>query len=86
MDAPVIQYARTTDGLSIAYYAIGDGAPPLVYLTPGSHLEREWAYPEQRAWLQRLAQNHRLFRFDTRGDRTLGPHPGVRSGECDTRH
>jgi pimeloyl-ACP methyl ester carboxylesterase len=91
MDAPVIQYARTTDGLSIAYYAIGDGAPPLVYLTPGSHLEREWAYPEQRAWLQRLAQNHRLIRFDARGiglsDRTqvFAPENATRDIEAVVR-
>jgi pimeloyl-ACP methyl ester carboxylesterase len=64
---PVIQYARTTDGVNIAYHAIGDGAPPLVYLTPVSHLEREWQYPEQRAWLERLAQHHRLIRLDFRG-------------------
>jgi pimeloyl-ACP methyl ester carboxylesterase/DNA-binding CsgD family transcriptional regulator len=63
---PVIQYARTSDGVNIAYYAIGDG-PPLVYLTPGSHLEREWQYPEQRAWLERLAARFRLVRLDSRG-------------------
>jgi pimeloyl-ACP methyl ester carboxylesterase/DNA-binding CsgD family transcriptional regulator len=65
MEAPV-QYARTSDGVSIAYYAIGQGQP-LVYMAPGSHLEREWQYPEQRAWLERLASGHRLIRFDHRG-------------------
>jgi pimeloyl-ACP methyl ester carboxylesterase/DNA-binding CsgD family transcriptional regulator len=64
---PVIQYAKTNDGVNIAYYAIGDGEPPLVYLTPGSHLEREWEYSEQRSWLERLAKNYRLIRFDCRG-------------------
>jgi len=63
---PVIKYAKTTDGVNIAYYAIGAGSP-LIYLTPRSHLEREWRYPEQRAWLDRLAENHRLFRYDRRG-------------------
>jgi hypothetical protein len=33
---PAIQYARTSDGVSIAYYAIGEG-PPLVYIVPCSH-------------------------------------------------
>jgi pimeloyl-ACP methyl ester carboxylesterase/DNA-binding CsgD family transcriptional regulator len=65
MDAP-IQYARTGDGVSIAYYAIGEGTP-LIYIAPGSHLEREWQYPEQRAWLEQLAATHRLIRFDHRG-------------------
>src|SRR4030095_16156477 len=63
---PQIQYARTSDGVSIAYYAIGQG-PPLLYIAPGSHLEREWEYPEQRAWLERLASNHRLIRVAPRG-------------------
>jgi pimeloyl-ACP methyl ester carboxylesterase/DNA-binding CsgD family transcriptional regulator len=63
---PVIRYAKTGDGVNIAYYAIGVG-PPLLYLTPRSHLEREWEYPEQRAWLERLAESRRLIRFDRRG-------------------
>lgn len=40
---------------------------PLIYMTPRSHLQREWEYPEQRTWLERLAQNRRLIRFDRRG-------------------
>jgi pimeloyl-ACP methyl ester carboxylesterase/DNA-binding CsgD family transcriptional regulator len=63
---PSIQYARTDDGVNIAYYSIGEG-PPLVYLAPISHLEAEWRYPEQRAWLERLAEHHRLIRLDFRG-------------------
>jgi pimeloyl-ACP methyl ester carboxylesterase/DNA-binding CsgD family transcriptional regulator len=63
---PVIQYAKTNDGVNIAYYVIGAG-PALVYLTPGSHLEREWQYPEQRAWLERLAARNRVIRLDCRG-------------------
>jgi pimeloyl-ACP methyl ester carboxylesterase len=63
---PAIQYARTSDGVSIAYHAIGEG-PPLVYIAPGSHLEREWQYPEQREWLEELAGDNRLIRYDHRG-------------------
>jgi pimeloyl-ACP methyl ester carboxylesterase len=67
--APPIQYTQTSDAVSIAYYAIGEG-PPLIYL-PGSgglsHLTREWQYPEQRAWLERLAASRRLIRLDHRG-------------------
>jgi pimeloyl-ACP methyl ester carboxylesterase/DNA-binding CsgD family transcriptional regulator len=64
MDAP-IQYARTSDNISIAYYCMGEGYP-LVYIAPGSHLERELQYPEQRAWAERLAADYRLIRFDHR--------------------
>jgi pimeloyl-ACP methyl ester carboxylesterase len=62
MDAPV-RYTRTSDGVDIAYYAIGRGLP-LVYIAPGSHREREWQYREQRLWLERLAARYRLIRFD----------------------
>ncbi len=74
---PRIQYARTLDGANIAYCAIGDG-PPLVYLHWGclGHLAREWQYPEQRHWCERLAAHRRVIRLDHRGtglsDRDLG--------------
>jgi pimeloyl-ACP methyl ester carboxylesterase/DNA-binding CsgD family transcriptional regulator len=61
-----VQYAKTSDGINIAYYAIGEGMP-LVSLTPGSHLERQWQYPEQREWFTRLAAKTRLIRLDHRG-------------------
>ena len=66
---PRIQYARTSDNVDIAYYGIGNGEP-LVALAGGgglSHLAREWQYPEQRAWIERLASHHRVFRLDHRG-------------------
>lgn len=66
MDAPRIRYAKTNDGVNIAYYVIGNG-PPLVSLTPGSHLERQWQYPEQRAWFTQLAAELKLVRLDHRG-------------------
>jgi len=66
MDAPPIQYAKTADGVSIAYYAIGEG-PPLVYLNPLAHLQLGWLRSDEREWYQRLAQGRRLIRLDTRG-------------------
>jgi pimeloyl-ACP methyl ester carboxylesterase len=75
---PRIQYARTSDGVSIAYHAIGDG-PALVYLIPVSLLVKEWAYPEQRAWLERLAQHHRVIRLDSRGIGLSDRHVGFES-------
>jgi pimeloyl-ACP methyl ester carboxylesterase len=63
---PSIQYAKTSDGVNIAYYVMGNGAP-LVSLTPGSHLDRQWQYPEQRAWFTRLAATAQLVRLDHRG-------------------
>jgi hypothetical protein len=86
MDAPV-RYTWTSDGVNIAAYAIGDG-PPLVYIASGSHLEREWQYPKQRLWLERLAAGYKLLRFDHRGnalsdrDAEYSPDDAVRDIEA----
>jgi hypothetical protein len=44
MTEPQIRYAKTSDGVSIAYYVIGQG-PTLVYMPfmPFSHVELEWS-------------------------------------------
>jgi pimeloyl-ACP methyl ester carboxylesterase len=64
---PPVQYARTSDGGNIAYYSIGTGAPPLVYIVPFSHVVQERQHPELRAWWAGLSANRRLVRFDRRG-------------------
>ncbi len=66
---PRIQYARTTDGVSIAYYTLGAGMPPLLYggMAPFSHVELEWQIPESRAFYENIAQKRKVVRFDSRG-------------------
>lgn len=66
--APRIRHAKTCDGVDIAYYGIGHGAP-LVYLPWGivSHTAQEWKHREQRHWLKRLASRRRVIRLDHRG-------------------
>jgi pimeloyl-ACP methyl ester carboxylesterase len=65
---PRIQYAKTSDGVSIAYWALGEGAP-LVYMPipPFSHIQLEWEIAECREWYLRLAKRHKLIRYDGRG-------------------
>ena len=65
---PRIQYAKTSDGVSIAYYAIGQG-PPLVWMPnmPGSHLQLEWRIPNLRRFYERVSQQWTLVRYDARG-------------------
>jgi len=65
---PRIQYAKTSDGVSIAYCVTGEGAP-LVHLGwfPLSHLQVEWQIPEFRRWYERLAAKRMLVRYDGRG-------------------
>ena len=76
---PRIQYARTSDGVSIAYATLGQGSP-LVSMTvyPFSHCQLEWQFPEIRAWVERLAEKRMIVRFDGRGtglsDRDVADH------------
>ncbi len=65
---PRIQYARTTDGVSIAYWTLGQGEA-FVQLAPlpFSHLELEWQTPELRSWYESLASRRMLVRMDPRG-------------------
>ncbi len=66
---PRIQYAQSSDGVSIAYWTMGDGAPPLVMTAPiqWSHISLELQVPELRQWYQRLAGGRMLVRYDPRG-------------------
>ena len=65
---PRIQYAKTSDGVSIAYWTMGEGNP-LVHLTsvPASHIEAEMQFPEFRAWYEHMARKRMLVRYDVRG-------------------
>lgn len=62
-----IRYATTADGVSIAFWTLGEGSP-LVYMTggPWSHIEL-WDIPECRRWYERLAKKRMLVRYDLRG-------------------
>ena len=65
---PRIQYAKTEDGVSIAFWTMGEGEP-LVHLPlfGAGHLQMEWQYPDYRRWYERLADKRRLVRFDVGG-------------------
>jgi len=64
---PRIQYARTADGVSIAFWTLGEGRTlvhlPLLF----SHIQLEWQMPECRRWYERLAENRKVVRYDGRG-------------------
>jgi len=68
---PSVQYARTTDGVNIAYAAFGggDGVPLICLRAPqSSHMGLEWQLPFETRWheFETLAQNRLVVRFDTR--------------------
>jgi class 3 adenylate cyclase/pimeloyl-ACP methyl ester carboxylesterase len=62
---PRIQYAKTSDGVSIAYATAGDGPPLLVVPGPFSHVQAIW---ETLAHVyQPLAERFHLVWYDGRG-------------------
>ncbi len=64
---PRIQYAKTEDGVSIAYWTLGQGEP-LVYMPwiPFGHIELEWQDPEHRRFCEGLARGGLLVHYDGR--------------------
>ena len=64
---PRIQYATTADGVSIAFWTLGEGVP-LLYMAggPWGHVDL-WDIPGCRRWYERLAQKRMLVRYDIRG-------------------
>lgn len=70
---PPVQYAQTSDGVSIAYTAFGnrEGGVPLVCLRPPqlSHMALEFKLPFESRWheFETLSQERLIVRFDSRG-------------------
>ncbi len=66
---PRIQYAKTSDGVSIAFTTLGQGAPPLVGmpLFTLTNLQIEAQIPILRSANERLAEKRMLVRYDGRG-------------------
>ena len=65
---PSLRYARTTDGIPIAYTLTGEG-PPLVWLPPAplGNVFGQWRVPRFRHAYERLGQHVRLLLYDGRG-------------------
>src|SRR6266545_3242701 len=67
---PRIHYAKTSDGVNIAYCTMGDG-PPFLWMPPSgmplSHLQAEWQHSYLRAGNERVARHWTLIRYDPRG-------------------
>ncbi|MDP2948297.1 MAG: adenylate/guanylate cyclase domain-containing protein [Chloroflexota bacterium] len=64
---PRIQYAKTADGVSIAFWTLGEGMPVVHLPLLVSHIQLEWQIAECRRWYERLAEKRKLVRYDFRG-------------------
>lgn len=72
-----IGFARSDDGIEIAYLVAGDGPRDLVLIFGfTTHLDLCWDMPWFSEWLRRSSQHFRTIVFDKRGtglsDRSLG--------------
>ena len=65
---PRIQYATTADGVSIAFWTLGEGIAFVEMPTiPVSHIQMEWQFPQWRRWYESLARRRKVVRYDCRG-------------------
>lgn len=63
-----IQFCSTPDNIQLAYASVGEG--PALFKAPNwlNHIEYEWRSPVWGPALNGLAKNHKLVRFDQRGN------------------
>jgi class 3 adenylate cyclase len=76
-DIPETRYAKTSDGVHIAFQTVGQGERDLLLIEGfSSHVELAWEMPSSEAFFLGLASFSRLILFDRRGvgvsDRTAG--------------
>jgi class 3 adenylate cyclase len=73
-DIPETHYAKTADGIHIAYQVVGDGPIDLLFMPfQGTHIELAWEFPPFVRVFRRLASFSRLIRFDLRGSGLSDP-------------
>lgn len=63
-----IQFARSSDGVQIAWSSIGEGAPLLKAPNWLNHLDYEWRSPTLGLRWDQLARHAQVVRFDQRGN------------------
>jgi pimeloyl-ACP methyl ester carboxylesterase/DNA-binding winged helix-turn-helix (wHTH) protein len=62
-----IRFCTTSDGVSLAYSAVGTGPHIVRVLGHFTHLEAEWDWPDMRRFWEQLAERHTVVRYDGRG-------------------
>jgi pimeloyl-ACP methyl ester carboxylesterase/DNA-binding CsgD family transcriptional regulator len=82
MDAPPVQYVKTSDGYDIAYGVCGSGPPLLEMPDFPNHFERMWGIPSRRLVYEAFARRFRFVQYDPRG---MGNSSrGLRQGHAHT--
>jgi pimeloyl-ACP methyl ester carboxylesterase len=77
IDVPETRYAKTDDGVHIAYQVVGDGPTTVVFANSFmGHIEVSWEYPRAARFYERMASFCRLVIFDRRGTGLSDPLVG----------
>jgi pimeloyl-ACP methyl ester carboxylesterase len=63
-----IRFCTAADGVRIAWSTVGEGPPIVKAANWLNHLEFDWQSPIWRHWFAELSRDHRLIRYDERGN------------------
>lgn len=63
-----VHYCAARDGTRLAWSSVGAGFPLVKTANWLNHLEVDWKSPVWRHWLGELTREHRLIRYDERGN------------------
>ncbi|HJR97564.1 MAG TPA: alpha/beta hydrolase, partial [Actinomycetota bacterium] len=86
MEIPETRYAKTADGVHIAYQVVGQGPVDMVFVMGWvTNLEAMWEDPDFARFLERLATFSRLLLFDKRGVGLSDRVPDDRLPSLETR-
>ena len=86
MDHPETRYAKTADGVHIAYQVVGEGPVDMVFVMGWvTNIEVMWDDPGFARFLDRLATFSRLILFDKRGVGLSDRVPEERLPDLETR-
>ena len=84
--SPETRYAKTADGVHIAYQVVGDGPVDMVFVMGWvTNVEAMWDAPGFAGFLERLASFSRLILFDKRGVGLSDRVPEDRLPDLETR-
>ena len=86
MDAPSIQYARTDDGVNIAYWTLGAGPPLIIAELAFIDIDQAWRIDDLRTFYEGLAQHSQLVQVISRGIRPSdvgAPDMSIAARVCD---
>jgi pimeloyl-ACP methyl ester carboxylesterase/class 3 adenylate cyclase len=86
MSTPETRYAKTADGVHVAYQVVGDGPVDMVFVMGWvTNVEAMWDDPDFARFLGRLASFSRLILFDKRGVGLSDRVPEDRLPDLETR-